>query len=145
MDNSSVKIRDENGKEIGSIICPQKWPDIIIPEEFGRNNFGFMTTTHKRRVWKDPEAIILWAWWQVINAHDQIWDLLQGRSDKSLLCMTCGKNSIIFKRTLLIRDKWRGIVCNNPDCSMYNILIPSRLFYRNPPKNILDKLGVRIK
>ena len=54
-------------------------------------------------------------------------------------------NSIIPKRTGLITSKWRGIVCSNPSCSAYNILIPANLFYNDPPDDILNKLEVHVK
>jgi hypothetical protein len=142
MDNSYVKIHDRNGVEIGSIICPQTWLDSITPESFGRNSFGFMTTTYKKNVWKDPEAIILWAWKQSINSlmfYKQ--DLI---NKNPVPCIICGRKSIIVKILPLFKNKWRGIYCSNPHCSMHNVLIPAKIFISLPPKNVLDALNIDI-
>ena len=144
MDNVIVKIYNSDGLEIGSIMCPQT-ADRIIPDSIQQNSFGVTTTTHKTKVWKDPEAIILWAWRQVINSQNKVGDLSQGKSNGPIMCVTCERNSIIPKRTGLITSKWRGIVCSNPNCSAYNILIPANLFYNDPPNDILNKLGVYVK
>ena len=142
MDNSYVKIHDKEGNEIGSIVCPQKWLDSITPESFGRNSFGFMTTTYKHKVWKDPEAIVLWAWKQSINSlmfYNK--DLINKRP---VPCVICGKKSIMVKMFPLFKNTWRGIYCSNPNCSMYNVMIHAKILMRNPPKNILDALNIDI-
>ena len=144
MDNVIVKIYNSDMLEIGSIMCPQT-ADRIIPDSIQQTSFGIMTTTQKTKVWKDPEAIILWAWGQVINSQKNVQDLSQEKSNAPILCVVCGNNSIIPKRTGLITSKWRGIVCSNPNCSAYNILIPANLFYNDPPNDILNKLGVYVK
>jgi len=145
MDTRIVKIHNSDGLEIGSIMCPQKTSDRIIPDSMGQNSFGIMTTTHKSKVWKDPDAIILWAWRQVINSQNKVGDLSQGKSNAPILCVNCGKISIIPKRMGIITSKWRGIVCSNPNCTAYNILIPANLFYNDPPNDIVNKLGVHVK
>jgi hypothetical protein len=145
MDNGIVKIYNSDGLEIGSIMFPQKTPDRIIPASLGQSSFGIMTTTRKTKVWKDPETIILWAWRQVINSQNKVGDLSQGKSNVPIVCVVCGNNSILPKRTGLITSKWRGIVCSNPNCSMFNILIPANLFYNDPPNDILNKLGIHVK
>jgi hypothetical protein len=137
----TVVIRDASGKKICEIHCYQKYVDRFKTAEFGRSDFGgFLTMSYKRKVWKNPDAIALWAWRQAIYSSD---DLQQGKT--STLCILCGKMSMAIKKTILRKNRWRGIACTNSNCPMFNVLIPAKMFYTNPPKYILDGLGVNIK
>ena len=144
--NEVAIVRDSKGKKIGSIQCPQKpYKDALLYRMSHVEYHGYYQTINdERQVWKNPDAVVLWAWHQVLFAtKDEITNnnLLQY---KPFMCVVCNKESVSLKRALLWKNKVRGIACGNPSCPMFKVIIPGSLFdnISSCPNDILAKLGL---
>ena len=128
--SESVKIYDNKGKKICSIQCPQDLKDVILPSNIEFNGF-FLVTEHKHRIWKNPESTISWAWTQAVFAAS---DLKEGKIPTT--CIVCFQKSIItinyvlghIVQKFISKKQPDGIMCKNPDCPMYKVVIPSKIF-----------------
>jgi hypothetical protein len=138
MDNKVV-IYSARGKKIGEIRPYQKYWDYLKTTEIGlpHGGFGNVGVSHKIPVWSNPEAIVLWAWRQSISCVDDL------RNNKlPSICIVCGNKSINLKRGPLRKKAWMGVHCSNPNCKMYNVLIPYNMFYIDPNEDIpWDKIN----
>jgi hypothetical protein len=121
--SDTVVIRGKNGKEIGMIKTYQSYSDYLKTTEFGGSG-GFLTVNHKVPVWKNPKDIIWWAWEQVMMTGV---DLKYNTMPST--CIVCHKKSINIKKVPLFKNKWFGVYCSNKECSMFNVLIPSKMFF----------------
>jgi hypothetical protein len=135
--SDTVVIHGADGRKIGKIRCYQSFRNYIDSTEIkpGDKPFVWMTVSHKTPVWKNPEAVILWAWKQRISSQND----LENNSLPSI-CIVCGDKSI-FIVGHKITKKATGICCKNKECPMYNVVIPARMIEANfsdiPPDKLL--------
>jgi hypothetical protein len=130
---------DADNKKIGYIECPQNLWDLMKSTANFRPGIPFSSVTHKYNTWADKDAVVLQAWKQIIYSSNNFEEL---RTNGKTLCMNCGEKTVVPKRFPLSKKSWVGIYCTNPKCSMYNAVIPAKMFDRIPPKNVIDALGL---
>jgi hypothetical protein len=98
-----------------------------------------MEIINKVPVWKNPEAVILWAWKQRISSQKDL-----ESNNLPSICIVCGDRSI-FIIGHKITKKATGICCKNKECLMYNVVIPAKMIAANfsdiPPDKLLKILG----
>jgi hypothetical protein len=133
--SDTVVIRGANGKKICSIKTYQSLKDFYGSTELGRSDMGWLTISHKVLVWKDPEAVVLWAWKQRVSSQN---DLENNKFPST--CIVCGEKSIFVVGNRIIK-KAAGICCKNKKCSMYNVVIPAKMIEANfsdiPPDKLM--------
>jgi ferredoxin len=147
--NENAVIRDANGKKICSIQCPQKIRDYFIPREI--QPYGFLVLLrYNRHVWSNPDAVVLWAWYQAISAVDDV-----RQQHMPTRCVVCQQMSIelvyygqswyLALGTLLnLNDKPNGMMCRNSHCPMFKVVIPLKIFSvskNDVPSDVLERLN----
>lgn len=143
--NKDVPVLDRNGKKLCSIHCPQEWNN-FIPIPLGPVIF------HTNNGWKNPQAVIQWAWHQTFETYQtynerEVPDiakelLLDEEHCNPTLCVVCNATSIKPSRMLtLFGAKTIGIQCTNNKCSMYHVTIPWQMLanIREVPTEYIPK------
>ena len=136
---NSVVVYGAGGKKLGEIEPHQSYIDFLKTTELGPSSkpFTWMEVRHKVPVWSNPEAIVLWAWRQVLSSIDDI-----KNSHMPSTCIVCGEKSIYTKKPLFGRkNDFVGIQCKNPKCKMYGVIIPAKMFFADVKDIPWDKLS----
>lgn len=136
-------VRDAKGKKLCGIKTYQSLKDYFKSTEvdFPLNKpFTWMEIKNNVPVWKDPEAVVSWAWKQLISINKDL-----RNNNLPCTCILCGEKSI-WARNYPIINKCIGICCTNPKCEMFNVIIPAKMIEANiediPPDKIMKILGV---
>ncbi len=145
----AVAVRNAKGKKIAVIRCPQRFRDIVVPSEV--KSYGLLrVATFNRQAWKNPDSVVLWAWHQALTAAD---DLLNRRLPT--LCVVCSQKSVgpmvylgDIRQWFKAKKKPSGIMCRNPKCPMFEVVVPWALFESETdeiPPSVLERLNLSAK
>lgn len=127
-------IRGRSGEELCKVWAPHGWqrPRILSGSPWDEL---WVSSIHSQSAWKNPEAVVRWAWLQAALIRR---DVGQWGVDKSLkqlrescyTCCVCLRDSVIPKFGLLRRGWVRGFECSNRDCVVAGVLLPAVLVAR---------------
>jgi len=133
-------VKDADGKVVCKIPCPQKLRDILVPTSIKPGFGSWAVNTYERKAWRNPNAVVLWAWKQMYNTSI---DMQNGKMPST--CIVCSNESVNAKRYMFTKNKLSGASCDNPGCPMYHVLIPIKMFNvenRDIPEDIMARIMI---